>query len=159
MRAKLALEDGRDFTCRSFTGPGEASGEIVFNTSMTGYQEILSDPSYCGQMVTMTYPLIGNYGINPEDMESDRIQAEAILVKEYKSEPSNHRSTETLAAFLRRNGVMGVEALDTRALPLHIRTAGAMCAFVSTDDLVGRGTINQDRFQVHGRGLNSAGSG
>jgi carbamoyl-phosphate synthase small subunit len=134
IEALLALEDGRTFPCRSFTGPGEVSGEIVFNTGMTGYQEILSDPSYCGQMVAMTYPLIGNYGVNPEDMESDRIRAEAILVKEYQSEPSNHRAAETLADLLRRHGVMGVEELDTRALTLHIRQAGAMRAFISTLD-------------------------
>ncbi|MCG2690695.1 glutamine-hydrolyzing carbamoyl-phosphate synthase small subunit [Candidatus Parcubacteria bacterium] len=145
MLATLALEDGRIFTCRSFTGPGEASGEIVFNTSMTGYQEILSDPSYCGQMVTMTYPLIGNYGVHPEDMESDRIQAAAILMKEYHAEPSNHRATESLAAFLRRQGVVGIEALDTRALTRHIRTAGAMRAFVSTDDLDPRSCVARAR--------------
>jgi carbamoyl-phosphate synthase small subunit len=133
--ALLALEDGRVFDCLSFTGPGEASGEIVFNTGMTGYQEILTDPSYYGQLVTMTYPLIGNYGVNPEDMESDAIQAEAILVKENQPAPSNYCSTETLAGFLRRNGKMGAEALDTRALTLHIRRAGAMCAFISTRDL------------------------
>jgi carbamoyl-phosphate synthase small subunit len=133
--ALLALEDGRVFDCLSFTGPGEASGEIVFNTGMTGYQEILTDPSYYGQLVTMTYPLIGNYGVNPEDMESDAIQAEAILVKENQPAPSNYCSTETLAGFLRRNGKMGAEALDTRALTLHIRRAGAMRAFISTRDL------------------------
>ena len=130
--AILALEDGRFFLCRSFTGHGEASGEIVFNTSMTGYQEILSDPSYTGQMVTMTYPLIGNYGINPQDMESGRIQAAAILIREYQSGPSNYRADETLAAFLKRHNIMGLEALDTRALTLHIRKAGAMRAFIST---------------------------
>jgi len=134
MKAVLALEDGRTFACQSFTGPGEAFGEIVFNTSMAGYQEILTDPSYCGQMVTMTYPLIGNYGVNPEDMESDRIQAEAIL-EEYQSEPSNHSAAETLAEFLLRHGVMGFEGLDTRALTIHIRKAGAMRAFISTIDL------------------------
>jgi carbamoyl-phosphate synthase small subunit len=130
--AVLALEDGRTFACRSFTGHGEAAGEIVFNTGMTGYQEILTDPSYCGQMVTMTYPLIGNYGVAPEDMESGQIHAQALLIKEYQTEPSNHRSSETLAGFLRRHNVMGVEALDTRALTLHIRKSGAMRAFVST---------------------------
>lgn len=133
--ALLALEDGRTFPCRSFTGPGEASGEIVFNTGMTGYQEILSDPSYCGQMVAMTYPLIGNYGVNPQDMESDRIHAQALLVREYQAEPSNHRASESLGDLLCRQGVMGVEGLDTRALTLHIRQAGAMRAFISTLDL------------------------
>ena len=131
----MALEDGRIFNCQSFTGHGEASGEIVFNTSMTGYQEILSDPSYCGQMVTMTYPLIGSYGITSQDMESGGIQAEAILVKEYQDEPSNHRAIGTLASLLKRHKKMGVEALDTRALTLHIRKAGAMRAFITTGDL------------------------
>ena len=102
MKALLALEDGRTFPCRSFTGPGEASGEVVFNTSMTGYQEILTDPSYFGQMVTMTYPMIGSYGVCPEDMESDRIQARAIIVREYVDFPSNWRSTGTLADFLKK---------------------------------------------------------
>jgi carbamoyl-phosphate synthase small subunit len=83
MDALLALEDGRTFACRSFTGPGEAMGEVVFNTSMTGYQEVLTDPSYRGQMVVMTYPLIGNYGVNPEDIESGRIQVAAFIIKEY----------------------------------------------------------------------------
>ena len=89
MKALLALEDGRAFACRSFTGPGEACGEVVFNTGMSGYQEILTDPSYCGQMVAMTYPLIGNYGVNPEDVESHRIQVAAFLVREYQRHPSN----------------------------------------------------------------------
>jgi len=123
MQALLALEDGRVFECRSFTGPGEASGEIVFNTGMTGYQEIVTDPSYRGQMVTMTYPLIGNYGVNSEDMESGAVQAEALLVKEYQEDHSNHRATESLSAFLRQHGKIGIEALDTRALTLHIRSA------------------------------------
>lgn len=135
MKALLALEDGRTFPCRSFTGPGEASGEVVFNTSMTGYQEILTDPSYFGQMVTMTYPMIGSYGVCPEDMESERIQARAIIVREYVDFPSNWRSTGTLADFLKKEGVLGVEALDTRALTLHIRDRGAMGAVISTIDL------------------------
>jgi carbamoylphosphate synthase small subunit len=88
MEARLTLEDGRTFPCRSFTGSGEAVGEVVFNTSMTGYQEVLTDPSYSGQMVTMTYPLVGNYGVNPEDVESDRIQVAAFLVKEYQPFPA-----------------------------------------------------------------------
>ncbi|MGD8761793.1 MAG: glutamine-hydrolyzing carbamoyl-phosphate synthase small subunit, partial [Desulfobacteraceae bacterium] len=133
--ALLALEDGRSFACRSFTGPGEASGEVVFNTSMTGYQEVLTDPSYRGQMVVMTYPLIGNYGVNPEDVESERIQVEAFIVREYQNYPSNFRSTGTLADYLKRQGVLGVEHLDTRALTRHIRNAGAMRAVISTQDV------------------------
>jgi len=135
MKALLALEDGRTFSCRSFTGSGESWGEIVFNTSMTGYQEILTDPSYKGQMVTMTYPLIGNYGVNPEDVESDRVQASALLIKEYQSFPSNYRSTETLADYLRKQEILGIEGLDTRAITRHIRNTGAMRAFISTKDL------------------------
>jgi len=132
MKALLALEDGRTFNCRSFTGPGESQGEVVFNTSMTGYQEVLTDPSYSGQLVTMTYPLVGNYGTNPEDVESARIQVAAFIVKEYQDHPSNFRSTGSLADYLKSQGVMGVEDLDTRALTRHIRKAGAMRAFLST---------------------------
>jgi len=135
MKALLALEDGRTFTCKSFTGPGEIGGEVVFNTSMTGYQEVLTDPSYSGQMVTMTYPLIGNYGVNPQDVESDRIQVAAFLVKEYQSYPSNYRLTSSLADYLKSQKVLGIEQFDTRALTRHIRKAGAMRAFISTEDL------------------------
>lgn len=135
MKAILALEDGRIFPCRSFTGPGETGGEVVFNTSMTGYQEVLTDPSYRGQMVTMTYPLIGNYGVCPEDMESDRIQAEAFIIREYQSIPSNFRSTQTLADFLKNQGILGVDELDTRALTRHIRKGGSLRAMISTQDL------------------------
>ncbi|MBU1195427.1 MAG: glutamine-hydrolyzing carbamoyl-phosphate synthase small subunit [Proteobacteria bacterium] len=135
MKALLALEDGRTFSCKSFTGPGEATGEVVFNTSMTGYQEILTDPSYYGQMVTMTYPLIGNYGVCSEDIESDRIQVAAFIVKEYQDFPSNYRSEGTLADYLIKSHVLGVEDLDTRALVRHIRKFGAMRAVISTSDL------------------------
>ena len=141
IKAVLALEDGRIFRGRSFTGPCESVGEVVFNTSMSGYQEILTDPSYSGQMVTMTYPLIGNYGINDEDIESSRIQVKALLLKEYQKYPSNWRSQRTLADYLRANEIPGVEGIDTRALTRHIRSAGAMRAALSTrkgdpDDLV-----------------------
>ncbi|MFW5635969.1 MAG: carbamoyl-phosphate synthase domain-containing protein, partial [Thermodesulfobacteriota bacterium] len=135
MESLLALEDGRTFPCRSFTGPGETWGEVVFNTSMTGYQEVLTDPSYRGQMVTMTYPLVGNYGINPEDMESDRIQVAAFIVREYQDFPSNFRSTRSLADYLRSQGVMGIDELDTRALTRHLRNLGAMRGLISTEDL------------------------
>ncbi len=135
MKAIIALEDGTTFEGRSFTGPGEAVGEIVFNTSMSGYQEILTDPSYTGQIVSMTYPLIGNYGVNKEDMESASVHPRAFLVKEYNAFPSNFRSQQTLAAFLQDYGVLGVEGFDTRALVRHIRTKGAMKGVVSTTDL------------------------
>ena len=143
MKALIALEDGTIFEGRSFTGAGEAIGEIVFNTSMSGYQEILTDPSYTAQIVTMTYPLIGNYGVNPEDMESSRVHPRAFLVKEYNAIPSNFRSQQSLASFLQSYNVLGVEGFDTRALVRHIRTAGAMKGIVSTqssdpDQLISR---------------------
>ena len=135
MKAKLALEDGTVFKGRSFTGHCESVGEVVFNTSMSGYQEILTDPSYCGQMVTMTYPLIGNYGINDQDIESDRIHVRALLVKEYQEYPSNWRSQRSLADYLKANNIPGLEGIDTRALTRHIRLQGAMKAALSTFDL------------------------
>jgi carbamoyl-phosphate synthase small subunit len=135
MRALLALEDGTFFRGKSFTGPGEAGGEVIFNTGMTGYQEILTDPSYRGQMVCMTYPLIGNYGVNLEDVESSRVQAAAFIVKECCREPSNWRATQSLPAYLREHNVLGLEGVDTRALTRHIRIHGAMRGMISTEDL------------------------
>jgi len=133
-KALLVLEDGTRFTGRSFGAPGESIGEVVFNTSMTGYQEILTDPSYEGQMVIMTYPLIGNYGINPEDFESRGPFLEGLIVKEYSEFPSNWRSRQSLGAYLREKGVLGVEGIDTRALTRKIREGGAMQAAISTLD-------------------------
>jgi carbamoyl-phosphate synthase small subunit len=156
MDALLALEDGRSFPCRSFTGPGEATGEVVFNTSMTGYQEVLTDPSYSGQMVVMTYPLIGNYGVNPQDIESSRIQVAAFLIKEYQSYPSNFRSTATLADYLAAQGILGVEHLDTRAITRHIRNAGAMRAIISTHDLSPPSLVNKANAIPKMAGLNLA---
>jgi len=130
--ALVALEDGCVFAGRSFGAPGERCGEVVFNTSMTGYQEILTDPSYAGQIVTMTYPLIGNYGVNADDAESLRIQAEGLLVKECCRTPSNWRSERSLPEYLKAEGVIGIEGIDTRALTRHIRLAGAMKAAIST---------------------------
>ncbi len=135
MKALIALEDGRIFEGRSFTGPGETQGELVFNTSMTGYQEILTDPSYKGQIVTMTYPLIGNYGVNPEDEESLGIHMSGFVVREYESDYSNWRATGDLAGYLKKHGVLGIEQIDTRAITRHIRLAGAMRAVISTEDL------------------------
>ncbi len=135
MKALLALEDGLVLNGRSFTGPGEATGEVVFNTSMTGYQEILTDPSYKGQIVTMTYTLIGNYGINPEDVESRGVQAEGFIVKEYHPYPSNWRSRGTLAEYLQASGKLGVEGIDTRAVTKRLRESGAMRGIISTQDL------------------------
>jgi carbamoyl-phosphate synthase small subunit len=135
MKALLALEDGIVFEGRAFAGSGEVYGEVVFNTSMTGYQEVLTDPSYKGQIVTMTYPLIGNYGVNSEDVESGRIQVEGFVVREYEPEPSNWRSQRSLADYLNQEGILGIEGIDTRALTRHIRLAGAMKGVVSTTDL------------------------
>lgn len=135
LKAILALEDGRIFEGYSFTGHGEVTGEVVFNTSMWGYQEILTDPSYCGQMVTLTYPLIGNYGINHQDIESSRIQVKALLVREYQEYPSNWRSEMSLKDYLVNNNIPGIEGIDTRALTRHIRLAGAMKGALSTIDL------------------------
>ena len=136
MKALLALEDGFTLEGESFTGPIELTGgEVIFNTAMAGYQELLTDPSYAGQMVCLTYPLIGNYGINPDDMESEKIHMSALLVKECCKEPSNWRSVESLPDFLMRHGVPGVESLDTRALTLHLRKNGAMRGCISTSIL------------------------
>jgi carbamoyl-phosphate synthase small subunit len=133
--AKLALEDGTIFTGRSFGAIGEVFGETCFNTSMTGYQEILTDPSYCGQIVTMTYPLIGNYGINREDVESRRLALSGMVVRELCRAPSNYRSTQTLDDYLREAGVVGLEGVDTRALVRRLRIRGAMTGLISSVDL------------------------
>jgi len=135
MEAILALEDGTIFKGKAFGSRGERCGEVVFNTSMTGYQEIITDPSYKGQIVAMTYPLIGNYGINKEDVESRMPFLEGFAVKEYSKIASNWRSDETLGNYLERNGIIGIEGIDTRALTLHIRQVGAMKAVLSTEDL------------------------
>ena len=134
-KAVLALEDGTVFEGRSFGFCGEKTGEVVFNTSMTGYQEILTDPSYKGQIVTMTYPLIGNYGINREDIESQEPKVEGFIVKENSSVFSNWRGDLSLSDYLNSHRIMGVEGMDTRAITRHIRLAGAMKAILSTDDL------------------------
>lgn len=135
MEAILALEDGKIFRGKSFGSTGERYGEVVFNTSMTGYQEILTDPSYKGQIVTMTYSLIGNYGINQEDVESRLPFVEGFVVKEYSKISSNWRAQASLNDYLKENNILGIEAVDTRALTLHIREAGAMKAVLSTEDL------------------------
>lgn len=134
MTALLALEDGTVFRGTSFGAPGVRTGEAVFNTSMTGYQEILTDPSYTEQIVAMTYPLIGNYGVNEEDAESSRIQVSGFVVKEACTYPSNFRSSMSLGDYLKKEGIIGIEGIDTRALVKHIRTAGAMKACISTED-------------------------
>ncbi len=134
-KAILVLEDGRAFRGESFGAEGETFGEMVFNTSMSGYQEILTDPSYAGQIVCMTYPLIGNYGVNEEDSESRRPWVEGFVVREASRVASNWRSTETLDSYLKRHKIVGIEHIDTRALVRHIRSKGAMRSAISTVDL------------------------
>jgi len=134
MKGLLALEDGRVFEGRSFGAPGRKAGEVVFNTSMTGYQEVLTDPSYKGQIVAMTYPLIGNYGVNHEDVESDGPKVEGFVVREYCPYPSNWQSEGSLGDYLVRHGVIALSEVDTRALTRHIRTAGAMRAVIAAGD-------------------------
>lgn len=134
MSACIALEDGTIYKGISFGAAGEACGEIVFNTSLTGYQEILTDPSYKGQIVTMTYPLIGNYGINKDDAESVKPFIEGFVVKERSRIASNWRSEKPLDEYLKENNIVGVEGIDTRALTRRIRIKGAMKAVISTRD-------------------------
>lgn len=133
-KAILALADGRTFSGWSLGAEGEAIGEVVFNTSLMGYQEIVSDPSYAGQIVTMTYPLIGNYGINPEDLEARTNFLEGFVVREGCPWPSNWRSKAGLHEFLAADGIVGIEGIDTRALTKHIREQGAQIGIISTVD-------------------------
>ncbi len=135
MKAILALEDGTIFEGRGFGASGECYGEVVFNTSMAGYQEILTDPSYKGQIVLMTYPLIGNYGVNSEDVESHKVFVEGFVVREASNIASSWRSQETMQDYLESNGTVGIEGIDTRALTRHIRIQGEMKAVISTEDL------------------------
>ncbi|NBO63577.1 MAG: carbamoyl-phosphate synthase small subunit [Acidobacteria bacterium] len=143
----LALEDGRIFRGLGWGAEGERVGEIVFNTSLTGYQEILTDPSYAGQIVTMTYPLIGNYGVNSDDIESRRPYAEGLIVREFSEISSNWRSSLTLDQYLRQNGIVGLSEIDTRALVRHIREKGAMRGCLSS--------VESDEVQLIDRARNS----
>ena len=133
--AKLALEDGTIFTGHGFGATGTTEGEVVFNTSMTGYQEILTDPSYAGQIVTMTYPLIGNYGINRHDVESKKPHVAGFIIKELASAYSNWRADMSLDEYLKQNNVIGIEGIDTRALVRKLRIKGAMNGVLSTEIL------------------------
>ena len=133
--ALLALADGTTFAGHAFGAAGEASGEVVFNTAMSGYQEILTDPSYEGQLVAMTYPEIGNVGTNSEDTESGRPYVRGFIVREYWPEPSSWRAEASLAEYMARHGIVGIQGIDTRALVRHLRTAGAQQGIVSTADL------------------------
>ena len=131
----MLLEDGRIFTGKSFGAEGETVGEVCFNTGMTGYQEILTDPSYCRQIVTMTAPHIGNYGVNPDDIESDKIQVAGFVVKEGTNIPSNWRSKQCIDNYLKEQNIVGIQGIDTRALTRHIRDQGAMNGIISTADI------------------------
>ena len=132
--AWLVLEDGSSFQGTSFGASGEGHGEVVFNTSMTGYQEILTDPSYAGQIVMLTYPLIGNYGINPETVESRKIQVRGLIVREDCDLPSHWNSEATVAQFLASQGVSGISGVDTRAVTRRLRSSGVMMGMITRDD-------------------------
>jgi carbamoyl-phosphate synthase small subunit len=135
LKAVLALEDGSAFEGNAVGAEGESFGELVFNTSMTGYQEILTDPSYAGQIVTMTYPLIGNYGCNDEDVESRKPFVEGFIMRECCLEPSNWRAKMTLPEYLRKHHIVAIDGVDTRKITTRLRTKGAMRSVISTVDL------------------------
>src|SRR6478609_5246739 len=135
MRAILALEDGTVMRGRPFGAVADACGEICFNTSMTGYQEILTDPSYKGQIVAMTYPLIGNYGVNLQDVESWRPHVAGFVIRELSPIVSNWRADYSLAQYLEQNGIPGIQGVDTRALTKKLRVRGALKGFISTEDV------------------------
>lgn len=134
MKGFLVLEDGTVFQGETFGATGMSPGEVVFNTGMTGYQEVLTDPSYCGQIVTMTYPLIGNYGVNPEDFESRRPFVRGFVVKELCQDPSHWQANQGLDAFLKHYGIVGLHGVDTRALTKHLRVQGVMRGVLVTAD-------------------------
>jgi len=133
--AILLLENGHHFKGFSLGAIGTSGGEVCFNTSMTGYQEILTDPSYCGQIVTMTAPQIGNYGVNPEDVESDKIQARGFIIRESSPIHSNYRATQSLDDYLNQSNIVGIQGIDTRSLTRILRDEGAMNGIISSDDL------------------------
>jgi len=145
LKAILALEDGRVWHGQGFGAESEVVGEVVFNTSMTGYQEILTDPSYCGQIVTMTYPLIGNYGVNNEDIESRKIFAEGLIVRELSRTYSNWRAGESLDEYLKAAGVPGIYDIDTRSLVRHIRERGSMRGCLSTRETDEQAVVTRAR--------------
>jgi carbamoyl-phosphate synthase small subunit len=156
MKAVLALADGRIFTGKSFGATGEARGEVVFNTAMTGYQEVLTDPSYKGQMVTMTYTQIGNTGINPEDIESRGLFLSGFIVKEYQDCYSNWRATMSLDAYLKENSIVAIHGIDTRALTRHLRDQGAQNGIISTIDFDPASLLRKVRAQPSMAGLDLA---
>lgn len=156
LTAKLALENGTVFTGESFGASSETTGEVVFNTSITGYQEILTDPSYAGQIVTMTYPLIGNYGVNSEDLESSKPQVAGFVVKEYFEFYSNFRATGSLGEWLKARKIIAIQGIDTRMLTKMIRTAGAMRGIISTVDLDDASLVEKARRSPSMSGLDLA---
>jgi carbamoyl-phosphate synthase small subunit len=151
--AILALEDGRVFRGHSFGAPTETTGEVVFNTAMTGYQEIMTDPSYCGQLVTFTYPLLGNYGVNADDVESAAIRAQAMVCREVCEIPSSFRSTGRLEDWLAESGVPGICEIDTRALTRHLRSRGVMRGCLSAVDLDADALVEKARSSPSMEGL------
>ncbi len=150
MKAILALEDGFHFEGQAFGAEASSSGEICFNTSMTGYQEVLTDPSYCGQIVSMTYPLIGNYGVNPLDSESSLPHVRGFVVEELCRTPSSWRSSESLDAYLKRHGIPGIEGIDTRALTRHLREKGAMRSHLAHGDALEPAAVIQSARESKG---------
>ena len=145
MKAILALEDGSVFHGTGFGAKASACGEVCFNTSMTGYQEILTDPSYKGQIVTMTYPLIGNYGVNTQDVESWRPHAAGFVIRELSPVVSNWRSDSSLGDYLETNGIPGIQGIDTRALTKKLRVRGALNGFISTEDISAAEAVRRAR--------------
>jgi carbamoyl-phosphate synthase small subunit len=152
MQAYLALEDGTLYHGSSFGAQGTTLGEVCFNTSMSGYQEVLTDPSYKGQLVAMTYPEIGNYGIHPDDNESDHPQVAGFIIRNLSPIASNWRSQETLADYLRRHGIIGLQGIDTRALTLRLRSQGAMRGIITTEKISPEEAVGRARaFSYLGR--------
>lgn len=148
-RAILALSDGSVFEGEAFGATGRTSGEVVFNTGMTGYQEVLTDPSYAGQIVTLTYPLIGNYGVNTDDIESRQIQVAGFVVRELADVYSNWRANDSLDSFLKRQGILGISGVDTRALTRRLRYEGVMMGALSTE-------MTADELRTHVQGLSES---
>ncbi|MCG8403262.1 MAG: glutamine-hydrolyzing carbamoyl-phosphate synthase small subunit [Firmicutes bacterium] len=157
MKAVLALEDGKVFTGQSFGAAAGQWGEVVFNTGMTGYQEVLTDPSYAGQIVVMTYPLIGNYGVNRQDYESRRSFARGFVVREVCDYPSNWRAAYTMGDFLAREGVPGISGVDTRAITKHLRSYGAMRGYIATGEVDTEELVEKARTSPHLSGQNLVG--
>ena len=154
--AKLALENGIILEGKPFGYSGETIGEICFNTGMTGYQEILTDPSYCGQLVTMTHPHIGNYGINNEDIESKKIQVSGFIIKQETIIPSNFRSINSIGDYLKKNKIVGIQGVDTRMLTRIIRKEGAMNAIISSQDMNKQSLLNKLKKAPNMSGLDLA---